>query len=185
MYLRWRLCSSSSSGSSRLLFGKYSSIKGSIVADKENHEAEFRVNSPILSNIDPVRDFLFLFGDVKSGEALGKWDIDSYDIDSSGMKLVDSYYGESHTNLGFAVGHNYYSEICSSESKEWELEIDSTDGIYQLDERGKTYVTLKFPAYMVGKKIALAVNFQVERRGVERFTLKLSTTLRGLRLQSP
>ncbi len=73
--------------------------------------------------------------------------------------MVDSYYGESHTNLGFAVGHNYYSEICSSESKEWELEIDSTDGIYQLDERGKTYVTLKFPAYMVGKKIALAVNF--------------------------
>jgi len=43
-------------------------------------------------------------------------------------------------------------EICSSESKEWELEIDSTDGIYQLDERGKTYVTLEFPGIYGWKK---------------------------------
>ncbi len=79
-------------------------------------------------------------------------------------RLVDSYYGENHSNLGFAIGHNYYSEICSSESKEWELEIDSTDGIYQLDDRGKAYVTLKFPAYMIGKKIALAVNFSGRKK---------------------
>jgi len=143
----------------RLLFGKYSSTKGEIIADKETHQAEFRVNSPILSNIDSTRDFLFLFGDVQNGEALGKWDIDSYSSDESTLKLVDSYYGDNHTNLGFAIGHNYLGEICSSESKEWELEIDSTDGIYQLDDRGKTYVTLKFPPYMIGKKIALAVNF--------------------------
>ncbi len=71
-----------SSSGERLLFGKYSSIKGSIVADKENHEAEFRVNSPILSNYRPCKGFpISYFGDVKSGEALGKWDIDSYDID--------------------------------------------------------------------------------------------------------
>ncbi len=55
-----------------LLFGKYSSIKGSIVADKENHEAEFRVNSPILSIIDPCKGFLFLLGDGKSGEGSRK-----------------------------------------------------------------------------------------------------------------
>jgi hypothetical protein len=143
----------------RLLFGKYSDIKGEIIADKENNEAKFSTNRAILSNIDPTRDFLFLFGGVQSSEALGKWDIDAYEIDESNMKLIDSYYGNNHSDLGFAVGHNYHNEICSSESKEWELEIDSTDGIYQLDDRGKTYVTLKFPAYMIGKKIALGVNF--------------------------
>lgn len=104
-----------------------------------------------------------MFGGVKSSEALGKWDIDSYN-DTTSLRLVDSYYGENHSNLGFAIGHNYYSEICSSESKEWELEIDSTDGIYQLDDRGKAYVTLKFPAYMIGKKIALAVNFSGRKK---------------------
>ncbi len=45
-----------SSSGERLLFGKYSSIKGSIVADKETNEAEFRVNSPILLKYSPVRD---------------------------------------------------------------------------------------------------------------------------------
>ena len=143
----------------RLLFGKYSSIKGEILADRETHQAEFRVNSPLLSNIDPTRDFLFLFGDVQNSEALGKWDIDSYSDSESNLKLIDSYYGDNHSNLGFAIGHNYLGEICSSESKEWELEIDSADGVYQLDDRGKAYVTLKFPPYMIGKKIALSVNF--------------------------
>jgi len=152
------------SSGERILFGKYSTTKGEIIADRENSEARFSVNSPVLSNIDPTRDFLFLFGDVQNSEALGKWDIDSYDIEPTSMKLTDRYYGDDHSNLGFAVGHNYYSEICSSESKEWELEIDSTDGVYQLDDRGKTYVTLKFPAYMIGKKIALAVNFSGKDR---------------------
>ncbi len=80
----------------RLLFGKYSDIKGEIIADKENNEAKFSTNRAILSNIDPTRDFLFLFGGVQSSEALGKWDIDAYEIDESNMKLIDSYYGDNH-----------------------------------------------------------------------------------------
>ena len=147
------------SSGNRVLYGKFGSIKGHIVADKESSSASFKVNREIFDNIDTTRDFLFLFGSVDTNEALGKWDIDPYNYTKRTLGLFDSYHGDSHDNLGFAIGHNYYSEICSSESKEWELKIDSTDGIYQLDEEGKTYVTLKFPAYMIGKKIALGVNF--------------------------
>ncbi len=147
------------SNGNRILHGKFSTIKGELVADKESHSAILKTNSNLFNSIDTTRDFLLLFGDIKANEALGKWDIDAYNYNKTTLGLTDSYYGENHNNLGFAIGHNYYNEVCSSESKEWELNIDSTDGIYQLDNEGKTYVTLKFPAYMIGKKIALSVNF--------------------------
>ena len=143
----------------RILHGQHSSIKGEIIADSENHLASFEINSNLFDTLDTSRDFLLLFGNITANESLGKWDIDPYNYTSSSLELSDAYYGEDHQDLGFAVGHNYYNEICSSESKEWELKVDTTDGIYQLDEEGKTYVTLKFPAHMIGKKIALGVNF--------------------------
>ena len=143
----------------RILHGSFSDIKGELTADIDSHTATFNSNENSFTNVDTDRDFLLLFGDITAYEALGKWDIDPYNNTETTLNLRDSYYGESHRNLGFAIGHNYYKEICSSESKEWELKIDSTDGTYQLDEEGKAYMTLKFPAYMIGKKIALGVNF--------------------------
>jgi len=147
------------SSGNRILHGNFSNIKGKLVADNDAHSATFKSEDSNLSNIDTQRDFLLLFGDVTDYEALGKWNIDLYNNTDTTLDLTDSYYGNSYDNLGFAIGHNYYKEICSSESKEWELKVDSTDGTYQLDDNGETYVTLKFPAYMVGKKIALSVNF--------------------------
>jgi len=147
------------SNGSRLLHGSFSDINGTLLVDKDTNRATFDSNLSDFSKVDINRDFLFLFGDVTAYEALGKWDIDPYSDMENSLDLKDSYYGERHDNLGFAIGHNYYREICSSESKEWELKIDSTDGTYHLDDDGKTYITLKFPAYMIGKKIALGVNF--------------------------
>ena len=143
----------------RVLYGKFGSVSGELIADKENHTASFKATKEVFENINPNRDYLILFGDATTSEALGKWDIDPYTPLKDQLKLPSSYYGDSHANLGFAVGHNYINEICSSESKEWELQIDSTDGTYQLDEEGKASVTLKFPGYMIGKKIALSVDF--------------------------
>jgi len=152
----------------RILYGKFSNIKGEIIADKEIHKVIFKSSANILSKVDTDRDFLLLFGDVTAYNSLGKWSIDPYNNTDSTLTLTDSYYGNNHNNLGFAIGHNYYNEICSSESKEWELNIDSTDGSYQLDNEGKTYMTLKFPAYMIGKKIALSVNFSgIKKRSGE------------------
>jgi hypothetical protein len=152
------------SNGNRLLYGNFSPIKGKLIADKDTHKATFESDSSDFSKIDINRDFLFLFGGITSYEALGKWDIDPYSNLETSLDLKDSYYGDSHNNLGFAIGHNYYKEICSSESKEWELKVDSTDGTYKLDNDGKTYITLKFPAYMIGKKIAIGVNFSGKQK---------------------
>jgi len=159
------------SNGDRLLHGSFSAIKGTLLADKDINKAVFESNSSDFSKVDINRDFLFLFGDITAYEALGKWDIDPYTNLETTLDLKDSYYGDSHDNLGFAIGHNYYKEICSSESKEWELQIDSTDGTYKLDNEGKTYITLKFPAYMIGKKVAIGVNFsgQEKRSGEVHF----------------
>jgi len=152
----------------RILFGKFSNTKGEIITDKETHKAIFKSNANTFSTIDTDRDFLLLFGDGTTYESLGKWSIDPYNNTDNTLELTDLYYGDNHNNLGFAVGHNYYNEICSSESKEWELKIDSTDGTYQLNDEGETYMTLKFPAYMIGKKIALSVNFSgIKKRSGE------------------
>ncbi len=69
----------------RILFGKYSSVKGSIIADRENNEAELKTNRAVLSNIDPTRDFLFNVWRCKSSEALESGDIDSYNDTTQGL----------------------------------------------------------------------------------------------------
>jgi hypothetical protein len=150
----------------RIVYGKSSSLKGSLVAE-DGHKATFQVGSDIFANINPDRDFLLLFGDVISTEALGKWDINLYNNSSKTLSLVDSYYGSTHKNLGFAVGHNYIKDICSEESKEWEIKIDSTDGNYKLNDKGEAYITLRFPPYLVGKKVAISVNFSGKKRAGE------------------
>jgi hypothetical protein len=144
----------------RILHGSFNPIKNTL-SQYEEGKALFRVaQSNIFRDIDIERDYLLLFGDITTNEALGKWDIE----DSSGDSLFlrDIYHGNKHENLGFAVGHNYLKDPCSNESKEWELKIDSLDQNYQLDEEGKTYVMLKFPPYLIGKTVALSVNFSGE-----------------------
>jgi len=142
-----------------ILYGKFGKHKGTLVANEESQTAQFKVNAPLFTNLDKSRDYLLIFGDVETYEALGKWDIDEYNDNNQTLTLVESYSGKTHKGLGFAVGHNYMNELCSSDFREWELKIDSTDGSYQLDEEGKTYVTLKFPAYLYGKRVALSTNF--------------------------
>jgi len=143
----------------RVLYGKFSLTNGKLITDKENHSASFKANKEVFKNINPDMDFLLLFGDATTSEASGKWNIDQYTPLKEQLKLSNPYYGDSHTNLGFAIGHNYINEICSSESKEWKLQIDSSDKTYKLDDEGKISVTIKFPEYMIGKKIALSVDF--------------------------
>lgn len=147
------------SNGTEILYGKFGAHKGKLVANEDAQTAQFEVNASLFSNIDIERDYLIVFGDVKTYEALGKWDIDQYSDNNKTLNLVESYGGKSHEGLGFAVGHNYMDELCSSDFREWELKIDSTDGNYKLDEEGKAYVTLKFPPYLYGKRVALSANF--------------------------
>ena len=141
----------------QILHGKFKPIANRLTANNNKASFEIAEGSNLFQNVNVERDYLLLFGDVTASEALGKWDIEDATQDT--IFLKDQYSGKNHDNLGFAIGHNYLKDICSSESKEWEVKIDSTDKSYQLDDEGKTYVTLKFPPYMIGKKIAISVNF--------------------------
>jgi len=143
-----------------IIYGKFGDLKGTLIADKENKKASLEVNSSIFDTIDYDRDYAILFGDIHSYEALGKWDIDSSLSSETSLYFKDTYNGETHDGLGFAVGHNYIEEICDPTYREWHLKIDSTDGTYTLDSEGKTTVTVKYPAeYLYGKLGALSVNF--------------------------
>lgn len=144
---------------SEILYGKFGKYKGTLIANEDSQTAQFKVDTALFTNIDKSRDYLLVFGDVKTYEALGKWDIDQYNENNKVLNLVESYGGQTHEGLGFAIGHNYMNELCSSDFREWELKIDSSDGNYKLDEEGKAYVTLKFPAYLYGKRVALSANF--------------------------
>jgi len=138
-----------------LLYGKFGEVKGTLNPE----DGTFKATKSVFDNIDLNRDSLFVFGDVKQYEALGKWDIDPYSDSADTLKLAEVFNGKTQSNLGFMVGHNYLDDISSSSNKEWQVKIDSTDGKYQLDEEGKAFVTLKYPPYFIGKRIAFAVNF--------------------------
>ena len=149
------------SNGKEVLYGNFGNVEGRLNVDKDSKTATFEANSTVFDNIDVNRDYLYIFGKVDDYEALGKWDIDKYESSHTDtvLALSEDFNGENHDKLGFALGHNYLIDPGSSESAEWQVKIDSTDGKYQLDEEGKAFVTLKFPPYLVGKRAALAVNF--------------------------
>ena len=143
-----------------VLYGKFGDLKANLIGDKDARNAHIEVNSPVFNQIDYDRDYALVFGDIYSYEALGKWDINKDLSSDTALYFSDTYNGEDYNGLGFAVGHNYMEEICSSSYREWHLKIDSSDGKYVLDEEGKTTVTVKYPAeYLYGKLGAISVNF--------------------------
>ncbi len=143
------------SSGKEILYGKFGDVKGTLNPE----DGTFKATKAIFDNLDLNRDSLFIFGDVKQYEALGKWDIDPYSDSSDTLKLAEVFNGTTKSGLGFLVGHNYLDDISSSSSKEWQVKIDSSDGTYQLDEEGKAFVMLKYPPYFIGKRVAFAINF--------------------------
>ena len=157
------------SSGERMIYGQNSKTNLGIYANLTGSTAQVELdtvgvapfsafNTATLQGVDLSRDFVALFGNVRTYEANGKWEIDSI---SSASKLIlsDTYEGEDYTGIGFAVGHNYRQDLCSSEYLEYQTKVDSTDGTYKLDDEGKTFVTVKFPArYMPGKKVGLLIN---------------------------
>ena len=106
-------------------------------------------------NIDT--DFAVIFGTVPLTPVVGKWDIDSITTnDALAVSRDSNNTSKEFTGAGFAIGHSYRENVCSSTYEHYLVEID---GKHVLDENGKTFITLKYPAeYMPGKQIALAIN---------------------------
>ena len=108
-------------------------------------------------NILKERAFVAVFGDVRTYEALGKWDIEKF-LSADTLDLSNEYQGEAHAGLGMAIGYNYRDKICTSTFEESVVVVDSADGTYRLDETGKAIVVLKYDSYMVGKRAMILVN---------------------------
>jgi len=142
----------------RMTYGKYNVSKASGILKPVSGKASLElVGLSPFDSIDQDRDFVAVFGDVKTYEANGKWDIESIDS-SNTLSLRNKYYGGEYKNLGIAVGHNYRQELCSETYAESTVIVDSSNGKYQLDEHGEAKVNIKFPPYMVGKKVLMLVN---------------------------
>lgn len=140
------------------------------------------------TNIDQNRAFVSVFSRIKDTyESNGKWNIEQI-IDGNTLEFSNEYYGETHTDLGMAIGYNYREKMCTSVYSESVLVVDSTDGTYLLDEKGQAYVTLKFDSYMIGKRAMVLVNMtglnpdtgKVQRSGeVYEETLRFHDPLKG------
>ena len=145
-----------------ILYGRWSNVKNGISASLTSDGGKGKLSlagkTPFsATTIDQKRAFVAVVGDVNSYEALGKWNIKSIE-DSSTLLFSNQYYGGDYSGLGMAVGYNYRDKICSSGYEESVVVVDSSDGTYALNEKGQAFVTLKYDAYMIGKRIAVLVN---------------------------
>ncbi|WP_296823234.1 hypothetical protein [Sulfurovum sp.] len=100
-------------------------------------------------------DKLVVFGERKNYEAMGKWDIQTTGANNT-LNLIDDYYGISRNGLYYAVGHNYYQDMCRQDGREW---IGTTDSdTYKLDEEGTVTIDYKYDYHLTGKDALIWVN---------------------------
>ncbi len=99
-------------------------------------------------------DKLVIFGERKNYEAMGKWDITK--IDNRTLALEDQYYGIFRDGLYYAVGHNYYQDLCREDGREWIGNAASET--YQLDLEGTVVVDYKYDYHLTGKDALVWVN---------------------------
>ena len=143
-----------------ILYGRHSGgISGTLSSD--NGTGMLQLNGGLTpfntTDIKKNRAFVAIGGDVETYEANGQWNLDEI-ISGDTLTFSNEYNGETHTNLVVAVGYNFRDKFCTSAREESVVVVDSTDGSYLLDATGKAFVTLKYDAYMIGKRAMILVN---------------------------
>jgi len=78
------------------------------------------------------------------------------------VKIIgyDKYNNKINTNKKIIVqttinGKSYIHDVCGNQ--DWNIELNSTDGIFEFNDKGEAFILLKFSPYFIGKKI----NFHV------------------------
>lgn len=145
------------------------------------------------TNIKLNRAYVAIFGGVETYEANGKWSIENI-VSANTLNLNNQYHGGAHEELGMAIGYNYRDKFCTSAFEESVVVVDSSDGKYLLDVNGRTFVTLKYDSYMIGKRAMVLVNMtglnpntnKVIRSGeVHETTLSFVKDLKGDSIKVP
>jgi hypothetical protein len=79
------------------------------------------------------------------------------------VKIIgyDSYNNKINTNKKIIVqttidNKSYIHDVC--ENQDWDIELNSTDGIFQFDDKGEASISLRFSPYFIGKKVRFHVS---------------------------
>ncbi|HIP28703.1 MAG TPA: hypothetical protein EYG82_05955 [Sulfurovum sp.] len=123
-------------------------------------------------------DKLVIFGERKNYEAMGKWDFAK--DGNSILALQDNYYGIQRSGLYYAVGHNYYQDLCRADGREWLGNADSDT--YTVDDKGTATVNYSYDYHLTGKDVLIWVNldgFQPDTGKRTRIGEVTKHTLRG------
>ena len=168
--------------SPRLWYGKHDSPHGTVHAIGGN-EATFDTGlANMFKYVDFFNDKLVVFGEGYVYEALGKWDISS-GATSDSLTLLDNYFGIDRSNLFYAVGHNYRSDLCSNDGREYVGAAESDT--YKLDPEGTALISFMYDYHLTGKDIMLWVNlsgYQADTKTEVRIGESMKHTLRGMGL---
>jgi len=105
------------------------------------------------SNLSGSTDVLVTFGDGYTYEASGKWDFSKNN--GTTLDLIDTYSGNTTTNLGFAVGHNYRQD---PEGGEAIATVKPKSDNYLLNKSGYMTIEISYDYYLTGKDVVLWVN---------------------------
>ncbi len=165
--------SEETSNTKRLFYGS-GDIKSSIangeiknLGDADPLTTEFVDNTPARDSVFQYvntegnnSDKLVIFGPRKNYEAFGKWDIHRGSDDHT-LTLEEPYFGADRSKLSYAIGHNYYQDLCRDDSREWVGFTDSNS--FQLDESGTAIVTYTYDIHLGGKDAILWVNLTGEQ----------------------
>jgi hypothetical protein len=172
-----------------ILYGRHSGgISGILSPNNGTGMLELTGAAPFnTTNIKENRAFVAIGGDVETYEANGKWNLNEI-ISGNTLTFSNEYTGQTHDDLVVAVGYNFRDKFCTSAREESVVVVDSTDGSYLLDATGKAFVTLKYDAYMIGKRVMILVNMtglnpntkEVRRTGeLHEQTLRFHEFLKG------
>ena len=158
-------------------------LHNSLSFQSEN-SIEFYIKSRELSgdvDITISAKYIDLNGDIKS---LNKTiplnvvsnEIDKFIINSTSTEYIpenkefeqivkiigyDKYNNKINTNQKIIVqttinGKSYIHDVCGNQ--DWNIELNSTDGVFEFDDRGEASILLKFSPYFIGKKVAFHVS---------------------------
>lgn len=147
---------------SKIYFGAINGVKvyadenGSIGID--NGKSEFNVTNINLDNkgVEELDTLIVLAGDNRLDENyLGGWLIDDI-VDSDTISFKETYSGDSTNNLTFAIGNEKRYDRCDESVRV--IDFDSTDGTYEIDDKGIAYITAKYDPFLVGHTVFFYAN---------------------------
>jgi len=165
-----------SNDSNYLYFNPSEDKNGTIDVDNQN----FKVDNEPFENVDQTNEYLVTFGNGYSYNASGKWDINTDTNDT--LDLIDKFEGNSTSNLGFAVGHNYRQDRCE-EGVEWVANTHPENNNYTIDDTGTIKIIVEYDYYLVGKSVMLWANLIGSNNGkTVRIGEARKITLRGFGL---